>query len=70
MFLQNKIVWVTGASSGIGQEIAIQCAKNGAQVVLSSRSEAALLKVQEKLAGTNHLVLPLICNIQRFFQNW
>lgn len=59
MFLQNKIVWVTGASSGIGQEIAIQCAKNGAQVVLSSRSEAALLKVQEKLAGTNHLVLPL-----------
>lgn len=58
-FLKNKIIWITGASSGIGEELAKQCAALGAHVVLSSRSEAALQKVKESLSGDNHLVLPL-----------
>lgn len=58
-FLINKVVWVTGASSGIGEQIAIQCSKLGAKVVLSSRSEDSLLKVKEKLEGHQHLILPL-----------
>lgn len=58
-FLKNKIIWITGASSGIGKELAKQCAALGAHVVLSSRSEAALQQVKESLSGENHLVLPL-----------
>lgn len=58
-FLINKVVWVTGASSGIGEQIAIQCSMLGAKVVLSSRSEDSLLKVKEKLQGSQHLILPL-----------
>lgn len=59
MRLTNKIIWITGASSGIGEEIAIQCAQAGAKIVLSARSEAGLIRVQEKLTGDGHLVLPL-----------
>lgn len=58
-FLINKVVWVTGASSGIGEQVAIQCSLLGAKIVLSSRSEDSLLKVKAKLKGDHHLILPL-----------
>lgn len=35
--LNGKVVWITGASSGIGKAIAQQCAAQGAQVVLTAR---------------------------------
>lgn len=57
--LKDKIVWVTGASSGIGQEIALQAAKSGATVVLSARSLDKLQQVRAKLPGEKHLCLPL-----------
>ena len=42
---QDKVVWVTGASSGIGIEIARQLAASGAKVVLSSRNEDKLIEI-------------------------
>lgn len=57
--LKDKIVWVTGASSGIGQEIALQAAKSGATVVLSARSLEKLQQVRALLPGEKHLCLPL-----------
>lgn len=45
--LEGKRVLVTGASSGIGRGIAIECSRMGAKVVLSGRNEARL---QETLA--------------------
>ena len=36
--LQGKIVVITGASGGLGKEIAIQSAKQGASVILLARS--------------------------------
>ncbi|PHR34396.1 MAG: short chain dehydrogenase [Fluviicola sp.] len=57
---KDKVVWVTGASSGIGAEIAKQAASAGAKVILSARNEAKLQEVQESLKNSeNHLVLPL-----------
>lgn len=56
---KGKIVWVTGASSGIGKEIAIQAADAGATVVLSARSVEKLAHIRAKLPGENHLILPL-----------
>ena len=40
--LLSKRILVTGASSGIGRSIAIECSKMGAQVILSARDEGRL----------------------------
>lgn len=57
---KEKVVWITGASSGIGEELARQVALKGALVVLSSRNEQALSDVKDKLfQSEKHLVLPL-----------
>lgn len=35
--LENKVVWITGASSGLGKALAQECALQGAQVILTAR---------------------------------
>jgi len=50
--LSGQVVWVTGASSGIGAEMAVIAAKRGAKVVLSARSEEKLREVKERCIGT------------------
>lgn len=49
-FFRDKVVWVTGASSGIGEELCKQLSRLGAKVILSSRSENTLKKVLNELA--------------------
>ena len=41
---ENKTIWITGASSGIGKALAIKFSSLGANIVLSSRNEDELLK--------------------------
>ncbi|GCB79030.1 hypothetical protein scyTo_0018689 [Scyliorhinus torazame] len=45
--LFKKVIWITGASSGIGEELAYQLAKLGASLVLSARREAELQRVKQ-----------------------
>lgn len=52
--LSGKKLLVTGASSGIGRSIAIECAAGGAAIVLSGRNEARLLETKQLLKGENH----------------
>ena len=47
-FFNNKRVWITGASSGIGAALAQELAAQGAQLVLSSRNEVELQRVATK----------------------
>lgn len=54
--IENKVVIITGASSGIGAETARVLARNGAKVVLSARREEKLKKLVEKI-GENAVYL-------------
>ena len=59
-YFQNKVIWITGASSGIGEELALQLARAGAKLILSARNEEKLHDLQEKLENHNqHRVVPL-----------
>jgi dehydrogenase/reductase SDR family protein 7B len=56
----GKVVWITGASSGIGAELAKQCAAAGATVVLSGRNQSSLEEVRKQLhQPEKHLLLTL-----------
>lgn len=56
----HEVVWVTGASSGIGEALARELAGRGAQLVLSSRREERLEEVRASLPHPErHRAVPL-----------
>lgn len=63
--LKNKVVWITGASSGIGEHLAYELAKAGCRLILSARRQPELEGVRNKcidrynLLPENILVIPL-----------
>lgn len=46
--VKGKVVWVTGASSGIGEELAYQLAQKGAILILSARRVEKLNQVRDR----------------------
>lgn len=61
--LDGKTVLVTGASSGIGQETAVQCSKMGAKVIITARNEERLKETLSRLDGQgHHMVLADLIN--------
>ena len=53
--LEGKTILVTGASSGIGQAIAVECSKMGASVVIIGRNAERLQETFEQLEGSGHM---------------
>lgn len=47
----DKRVWITGASSGLGEEIAKQLHGHGAKLILSGRREGELERISQELSG-------------------
>ncbi|MCT4562251.1 MAG: SDR family oxidoreductase [Crocinitomicaceae bacterium] len=57
---KNKTIWIIGASSGIGRELAFQLAGKGARLILSSRRESELQELKKELNYSDkHVVFPL-----------
>ncbi|XP_013385313.1 dehydrogenase/reductase SDR family member 7 [Lingula anatina] len=63
--LQEKVVWITGASSGLGEYLAYELAAVGCKLVLSARNENELERVKKaciangKVTESSVMVLPL-----------
>lgn len=55
--LEGKKILITGASSGIGQETAIQCSKLGAKLIITARNEERLKESLSQLDGEGHLMI-------------
>ena len=63
--MKNKLVIVTGASSGIGRACAEKFAQEGANLVLAARSADKLSEVAENIARYGVQVLPVVTDVTR-----
>lgn len=58
--MKNKVIWITGASSGIGEALVYACSKAGARLILSARNRDELYRVKSACKSpVNIHVLPL-----------
>ena len=55
--LENKKILVTGASSGIGRQVAIAISEMGGKVILSARNKERLEETKSRLIGDGHIVI-------------
>jgi len=59
MTFKNKVIWITGASSGIGKSLALELSKQNCKLILSSRREEALTDVKNQCANQKNIrILP------------
>ncbi len=58
--LNNKTIWITGASSGIGEALAKQLSQLDVNLILSARGEQELIRVKSECQNTGRIkILPL-----------
>ena len=55
--LENKTILITGASSGIGRSIAVECSKLGAKVIITARSKEKLEQTLKLMEGEAHQLI-------------
>lgn len=61
--LKNKVVFITGASSGIGEALACDYAKNGSNVILLARRFELISSLAEKLSKKYQKCIPIKCDV-------
>ncbi len=61
--LSGRVAVITGSSRGIGRAIALECAKMGAKIVVSSRKIAACEAVVSEIEAAGGKATPFACNV-------
>ncbi len=65
MSIKDRIAIITGAGRGIGRATALRFAREGAHVVLFSRTAAHLDEVTAEIAREGYLALPVVGDVSR-----
>ena len=65
MDFKNKVVLITGASSGIGKQTAIEFAKLGSDIILVARTKNKLEQVENQLKQFNVTTLVCPCDVSK-----
>ena len=60
MTFDQKVIWITGASSGIGKSLAIELSRKNTKIILSSRNETKLNEVKKECNHQENIkILPI-----------
>lgn len=69
--LKDKVIFITGASRGIGREIALKCAKDGAKIVVTGKTtdphpslEGTIFSVAAEVEAAGGQALPLMLDVR------
>jgi dehydrogenase/reductase SDR family protein 7 len=62
--INNKVVWITGASSGIGEALAYELSQRNCKLILSARNVENLQRVKANCLNGEVVVLP--CDLSDF----
>lgn len=69
--LKDKVIFITGASRGIGREIAIRCARDGAKIVIAAKTaeqhptlEGTIYSAAEDIKKAGGKALPIVVDVR------
>lgn len=63
--MRDKVVIVTGASSGIGKALVYELARQGAKIAIASRNIDELLRIEEDLKKQGAQILPVRTDVTK-----
>ena len=65
LYFKDKVIVITGASSGIGKALAFEAAKQGADVVIAARNFEELKKIAKQINETGARCLPVKTDVTK-----